>query len=339
MLGMQQLPAAGTSKSGQGGTASDCLAGEVRPSTPPELRKFRRSTQLEPGRRFVHYGIADDLDTMNLNSKVFGAFSDRGSNTAADLINHTRPSEMERINQLKAERIYKSTKREQLGKTVDRGNALPSKFAIDNEPFGCGGTRTQSVAAKDVIFPAYDENIDKGGEIYVRSHGSYAPGEQRNRHYQWPVDPHSTRFGCKGDTIAFGGVSKNINDILKYTDERPSALSVKRVEDFRNMGDILGQSRNLGQGSGARAMDTVYGKPSTNPKKSHWTAGDIIRGNYRDDSLQPDGDLGKSIMPGFRNISTEVRRRISLQMCIRHESYKFHMLFSDQSIRRPKHSQ
>ena len=65
--------------------------------------------------------------------------------------------------------------------------------------------------------------------MYIRSHGSYAPGEQRDRHYNWPVDPTTTRFGCKGDTIAFGGVSKNINDVLKYTDEKPSALSIKKV--------------------------------------------------------------------------------------------------------------
>ena len=72
------------------------------------------------------------------------------------------------------------------------------------------------------------------------------------------------------------------------------------------MGDILGQSRNLGQGSGARPADICYGKPSTNPRKTHWGAGEIIRGNYREGDLKPDNDLGKSIMPGFRNISTEV---------------------------------
>jgi hypothetical protein len=306
------IAAGGNAQRGQGGTARDCLAGEERPSTPPSLRKYRRSTQLEPGRRFVHYGLADDLQTMDLPSKVFGGFTERGTNTAADLINHQRPTELERINQLKAERIYKSTTREQLGRTVDRGNKLPNKFTEEGAPFGIGGTRTISQAAKDVIFPTYDEAADKGNEIYIRSHGSYAPGEQRDRHYDWPVDPTSTRFGCKGDTIAFGGVSKNISDILSYADEKPSAVSVKRVEDFRNMGDILGQSRNLGQGSGARAVDTVYGKPSTNPRKSHWGAGDIIRGNYKGEDLKPDTDLGKSIMPGFRNITTEVRFMVIL---------------------------
>ena len=91
------------------------------------------------------------------------------------------------------------------------------------------GTKSRKEPAKDVIFPAFDESAMKGEDIYIRSHGSYGPGEQRDRHYNWPVDPVSTRFGCKGDTIAFGGVSKNINDILQYTDEKPSSLSVKKV--------------------------------------------------------------------------------------------------------------
>lgn len=99
---------------------------------------------------------------------------------------------------------------------------------IEGQAFGVK-TKSKLEPAKDIIFPAFDEAATKGEELYIRSHGSYAPGEQRDRHYKWPVDPVTTRFGVKGDTIAFGGVSKNINDILKYTDEKPSALSVKRV--------------------------------------------------------------------------------------------------------------
>jgi hypothetical protein len=85
-------------------------------------------------------------------------------------------------------------------------------------------------------------------ELYKRSHGSYAPGEQRRRGYEWPVDPEMTRFGAKGDTIAFNGVSKNIADVLNGTQGGgPGVVNTKKVEDFRNMADILGQSKNLGQ--------------------------------------------------------------------------------------------
>jgi len=75
------------------------------------------------------------------------------------------------------------------------------------------------------------------------------------------------------------------------------------VEDFRNMGNILGQSKNLGQDSATRSADIVYGKK--NPGKGVGAL-EVIRGRYSEAETAPDKDLGKSIMPGFRNISLEV---------------------------------
>lgn len=112
----------------KGGTAKDCFTTDERPSTPPEIRKFRRSTNLEPGRRFVHHGLADDFQEMALDKNVYGVMSDRGKNTAADLLSHNQPNELQRINMVKAEQVYKTATREQLGKTVDRKVILPSKF-------------------------------------------------------------------------------------------------------------------------------------------------------------------------------------------------------------------
>ena len=73
------------------------------------------------------------------------------------------------------------------------------------------------------------EEVLKGEDIYIRSHGSYRPGEQKDRHYNWPVDPTTTRFGAKGDNIAFNGVSKNIADVLKPSEEYSNVLSAKKV--------------------------------------------------------------------------------------------------------------
>lgn len=70
------------------------------------------------------------------------------------------------------------------------------------------------------------------------------------------------------------------------------------------MGDMLGRTKNLGQDSGVRPADMVYGKPSGNKSVS---AIDVIRGRYSGTDLEPDRDLGKSITPGFRNISTRDR--------------------------------
>ncbi len=140
--------------------------------------------------------------------------------------------------------------------------------------------------------------------MYKRSHGSYAPGEQRRRGYDWNINPETTRFGAKGDTIAFNGVSKNIADVLNGSSNMKSnvntVVNTKKVEDFRNMADMLGQSKNLGQDSGLRPKDMVYGRASGIKGLS---AAEVLRGKYNEIDNLPDRDLGKSITPGFRNLS------------------------------------
>lgn len=180
-------------------------------------------------------------------------------------------------------------------------------FSSGNQPFG---VKSKSVEepAKNLIFPVdVDHDTEEGNEIYKRSHGSYAPGEQKRRGYDWSIDPQRTVFGRKGDSIAFNGVSKNIAEVLKGPSnpaEEAPVVNLKKVEDFRNMGDMLGRTKNLGQDSGVRPPDMIYGKPSGNKSVS---AIDVIRGRYSGADLEPDRDLGKSIMPGFRNISTQDR--------------------------------
>ena len=290
------------------GTAKACLFFYARPLTPPEQRKYRRSTALQPGMRYQHYGITDDLAKMNLSERVYGGSSEKGVESAGELVNHKLPTELERINMEKAEAVYRLRAKEPLGRTVDRHVALPSKFTEGKTPFGCVG-KSDVEKAKDIIFPDLTDEQIQGDEIYRRSHGFSLPGEQKNRNYKWYVDPANTRFGVKGDTIALNGVSKNIADVLRGVGDTPSVVNTKNVEDYRNMGDALGQSKNLGQHSGARPYDTVYGKGSASMRKTGnvWGAAEVIRGKYSVQQQLPDGDLGKSITPGFRNISLEVR--------------------------------
>ena len=132
---MMMEAAGGNSLKGVGGNVSECLDFAQRPLTPPEIRKYRRSTSLAPGQRYIHYGTVGDVEKMNLGERTFGAFSERGNNTAADLINHERPSELERMNNLKAERIYRQAAKEPLGRTVDRHIPLPAKFIEGMEKY------------------------------------------------------------------------------------------------------------------------------------------------------------------------------------------------------------
>jgi hypothetical protein len=121
--------AAGTNSFGKtNGTARDCLKFDERPSTPPEIAKYRKSMTLAPGVRFQHHGTAADYEQKKLDELTFGKYNiDRG-NTAADLLNHRKVGDVDRLQLEKSERVYRSQAREPLGHTLDRGTVLPSKF-------------------------------------------------------------------------------------------------------------------------------------------------------------------------------------------------------------------
>lgn len=289
--------------------ARQCLSFDERPETPPEIRKFRRSKNLEPGRRFIHPGLADDMERLDLPNKVFGNKSDPIRYTAANLINATPQNVVERLNTVKAENTYYTLKREPLGGSYRRDYELPDKFTQQGEPFG-RSSRLSAEPAKTIIFPEMSEASFAGEDLYKRSHGSYGVGEQKRRGYSWKINPDEIRFGVKGDTIAYNGVSRNIAEVLcPSAEDTESVIGTSKVEEHRMMGDLLGKTRDLGQGSKARTEQFVYGLPSayTKKSKSQWSAIDTIKGRYRAEDLVVDPDLGKSITPGFRNITLESR--------------------------------
>jgi hypothetical protein len=120
---------AGTSFAGEGGSSKSCMDfTNDRPGTPPEISKYRKSSQLQPGQRFQHPGLKDDLDKMNLTANIYGIKSDKGNGNAAELINHKKLSELQRMNLAKKESIYKGAAREPLGRTAVLQDPLPEKF-------------------------------------------------------------------------------------------------------------------------------------------------------------------------------------------------------------------
>jgi hypothetical protein len=107
------------------------------------------------------------------------------------------------------------------------------RLCLGHEAFGVK-SKSGSEPAKALIFPTNVEETSDAIDLYKRSHGSYAPGEQKRRDYNWSVDPDRTRFGAKGDTIAFNGVSKNIADVLNGSSTSPvnGVVNTKKVRAF-----------------------------------------------------------------------------------------------------------
>lgn len=116
-----------------GELTKQCLIFEERSSTPPQMRKFRRSAYLDPGQRFQHPGIKDDLPGLHLDEKIFGITEDGRRDGAGDLIHQHKLSDLERMNLIKSEKIYYHTQREPLARSPDRKVALPLKFTQGRE--------------------------------------------------------------------------------------------------------------------------------------------------------------------------------------------------------------
>lgn len=152
--------AAGTSHSGVGGSAKGCMTFGARPGTPPEISKYRKSSQLQPGQRFQHPGIKDDLATMGLDAKIYGQTSEKGNGNAAELINHKKLSELQRMNLAKSESIYRGAAREPLGKTVDRQVTLPDKFTTGEyfDAIHITWRRTSGLVSLSFLFMHYSEH-------------------------------------------------------------------------------------------------------------------------------------------------------------------------------------
>lgn len=295
-------PAGQMTYKGDNDTARACMKFTEPPRTPPDVRMFRRSAKLEPGTRFQNHKMLEDSSNLRLVDRKYGATSDHSNDSTAALISAARPTILQKIKDEQAEKLYKGAQREPLGRGYDRGTVMPEKFKTGT-PFGAAPTSGEGTS-KQLIFP--NRNVPpESEEIYIRSHGSYAPGTQMTRNYKWDYDPERTVFGQKGDSIALNGVSKNVQDVLQGTlDDRGNLVNSKTVEDLRGLGDLLGKPRNLGHQNNL-PDDFVFGCSSG---KNEWSAGQTIRGEY---PMGDDPELGKSITPGFRNVTVEVTSGMS----------------------------
>jgi len=166
-------------------------------------------------------------------------------------------------------------------------------------------------SAKEVLVSQNETDEETAAsKLYIRSHGSYGPGEQKKRGYNWPMDPLKATYGDKGKDIALGGMSQAIYDVLHGKgDAEEKTITSKKYDDFQSMTDLLGRARNLGHGEQPTLEPGhVYGKAAVRRGGGEWDARDCIEGHYEISEQLPDSDLGKTATPGFRNCTTETRR-------------------------------
>ncbi|CAM9156332.1 unnamed protein product [Ectocarpus sp. 4 AP-2014] len=273
----------------EGGVAS-CVREEQRRGTPEAVRKWRRSGTTPPGQRVLHPGQIGDA--QDVDPKIsFGSGGVKASDHVADI--WVQPGADTDVNRLKlglAESVYRSTKREPLGKGYQRGHQLPPKVKSDAFTFGVSSDKSE--AAKSLLYP-HPSAVDM-----EESGARCGPGEQRRRGYIWDVDIENHRFGRPGSLAS---------PLCLDSGSEPSRLVSKKLDDFRETQDTLGRANNLGHDPRNQLGKHVYGKEAVKRGPNEWDARSCVEGNYSWAEQQPDNDLGKSITPGFRNAIAEGR--------------------------------
>lgn len=176
----------------------------------------------------VHPGLMGDAPKVAENhafgKKTYGSDHVNGVIKAQNMAGLA-----ERFNDIK-EGKYASMVKEPLGKGFERGYNWPDK--TNDNKFKFGVPTVGSESAKDVLYPRGGEKEEKSdiAKMYNKTHGNFAPGEQKQREYNWPVDNSSHRFGY-GEQKVLGGAAISIHS-ERVDQGFPKTVIVKKtVED------------------------------------------------------------------------------------------------------------
>lgn len=298
---------AGSTPLGHEQTTKDALdwTSNERPATPEEQKRWRKSTVNEPGIITRHPGHAKDP----IPQGPFGVQSKQGESAAATM-KQLPESQVQQWRDARKEEIYASSTREPLGSGYVRGHNLPAG-AGTTEAFGVkyNAKHLQTVGQIRDLMTSGKQVDDKATHtMYVKSHGSYSPGEQRQRGYDWALtkvgDLNFHSFGAVDKEGIRDGVKKALQPALGPAVPETKVVS-KIYEDFKANGDYLGKGRKIGAVPvlpAGHAFGLTSVKKGCAPEPG---VDELIQGSYSVEAQQPDADLGKSLREGWRNEAPE----------------------------------
>lgn len=79
------------------------------------------------------------------------------------------------------------------------------------------------------------EEKNNHAQQYLKTHGNYAPGQQRNREYEWSnIDPNNHAFGY-GEKKLLNGASKSIMPERTENSFPKTVIVKKTVEDQKGI--------------------------------------------------------------------------------------------------------
>ena len=233
----------------------------------------------------IHYGKAQDPKPAP--NFIFGKKTE-GSEHVSGVLKYPAMSKLAEYNNDLCEAKYASHKREPLGKGMTRNYIMPDKAM--GEDFRFGQHVIPSEPAKNVLFPENGEKHEppEVAAMYLKTHGTFEPGQQKDRNYNWPVDKKNHRFGYMEER-EMDGAAKCVKP-ERFGESFPNTKIVKKtVEDYIEVSkDELGKHKNLGQQSDP---NQVFGAMR---KKEEWNAAMCIYGVPETRTeIDPEIDLGR----------------------------------------------
>lgn len=268
---------------------------EQGPGTPEHVKRYRKSFQNQPGVKQIHPGqVGDTIPIDHFGKKTFNSEHVNEVIKAQNL-----KGLQDKFNDIK-EAKYASNVREPLAASYVRGYNWPKQVKSEEYQFGVPTNSNDTV--KD-IFKAQegiveDETVRK---MYIKTHGNFDSGEQKDRNYEWNFDKTTHRFGY-GEQRLINGAAMSIH-AERFENNFPKTVIVKKtVEDVKAVTqDLLGQSKNLGQGKPPMSDDHAFGIKNI-VGNNIWNAAKCIHGEPTEKEVQPDNDLGRCTKPGSMNV-------------------------------------
>ncbi|CAL8259169.1 unnamed protein product [Boreogadus saida] len=211
-----------------GDRVKTCLQAIPRPHTPPDLKKFLKTTQPEPGFIRVLSGKANDPD---IPPDLVHGIRTRSSINADRVVNPPRQTRFQDKLLEHREAGYASRRTAPLGRSHAQSAGLP-KWYGDATTFGLKYVST-GTAGQTVNPPITAEQVDTealiGHKDYILSHNAYFVGEPIDRKYDWSVHSRSNRFGIPTPHHSDG---RRLAKLLRWpSDEQKIAETPKILPD------------------------------------------------------------------------------------------------------------
>jgi len=270
-------------------SAAGCLRHEARPTTPKDVKKYRKSFFEEPGKRVNHWGAIDDSIQLleKIGTQRLGSRSDAYSDNVSDVFSGSHAGSFANVMNKHKEALNHQQK--------------AGTIFVPREQ-----KRGEQVSSKDLIYSMAEYKLEDAlRDQYKKSHNSYQPGEQRDRKYEWKdIDPKHHRFGAIESKPLHddASVASCLRPESKIDQTRIVNLA---VENHRSMNtNILGKSKyrgNLDSESTQRLI--AHQNKMKQVTVPEWSARQCLQGEYKEADQHPDEDLGCARRPGFRNFT------------------------------------